>query len=58
MSASEQLERLLYILPAAARTDGAHVDELARALNVDRETVLHDLAQATARAYYHACRLR
>jgi proteasome accessory factor C len=52
MSASEQLERLLYILPVAARQDGATVDELARALNVDRETVLHDLEQATARAYY------
>ena len=52
MSASDQLERLLYILPAASRLGGATVDELARALDVDRQAVLHDLEQATARAYY------
>ena len=53
MPASEQLERLLYILPVAAREGGVRVDELARALDVSPETVLHDLEQATARAYYH-----
>jgi len=53
MPASEQLERLLYILPVAAREGGVPADELARALGVSRETVLHDLEQATARAYYH-----
>lgn len=47
-----RLERLLYILPAAARQDGARLDELARALGVQPAEVLRDLEEATARAYY------
>lgn len=53
MSADVQLERLLYILPAAARPDGARIDDLARALDVTPETVLQDIEAATTRAYYH-----
>jgi proteasome accessory factor C len=52
-TAEAQLERILYILPAAARKGGARIEELARALDVDAATVLHDLDAAAARAYYH-----
>lgn len=52
MSATDRLERILYILPAAARADGVALAELARALGVDEQTILRDLEEATARAYY------
>lgn len=53
MSADVQFERLLYILPVAARPDGVRIDDLARALGVTPETVLQDIEIATTRAYYH-----
>ena len=53
MPADEQLERLLYILPVAARGEGVHVGELARALGTTAGTVLADLEAATNRIYYH-----
>ena len=53
MPASDQLERILYILPAAARGEGAPLEELARTLGVDASTILDDVEQVTARAYYH-----
>lgn len=53
MRADLQLERLLYILPVAARDEGARIDELARALGVEPATVLHDLNAAMTRAFYH-----
>lgn len=52
-TAGDRLERILYILPAAARANGVALDELAAALDVDPGTVLRDLEQATARAFYH-----
>jgi proteasome accessory factor C len=52
-TAQAQLERILYILPVAARSDGVAIDDLARALHVAPQTILRDLEQATARAYYH-----
>jgi predicted DNA-binding transcriptional regulator YafY len=52
-SSSTQLDRILYILPVAARQNGASVSELARALEVDGGTVLGELGQAVTRAYYH-----
>jgi proteasome accessory factor C len=52
-TAAAQLERILYILPAAARTDGVAVDVLASALGVDPATVLHDIEQVSTRAFYH-----
>jgi proteasome accessory factor C len=52
-SSAAQLERLLYILPVAARQDGVTLAELAHALGVDQRTVLHELEQAMTRAYYH-----
>jgi proteasome accessory factor C len=52
-SAGEQLQRILYILPTAARNGGARIDDLARDLEVTPERVLADLEEATARAYHH-----
>jgi proteasome accessory factor C len=52
-SAGDQLERILCILPTAARSGGALVDDLARELDVTPERVLADLEEATARAYHH-----
>lgn len=52
-SATEQLERILYLLPAAARDGGVAIDELASALGVEPRDVLRDIGQVTARAYYH-----
>jgi proteasome accessory factor C len=50
-TAQAQLERLLYILPAAARQNGVRVAELARALDVEPDVVLRDLREATARSF-------
>lgn len=52
-TAEAQLERILYILPAAAREGGADIDELARALGVEAAVVLRDLEEATARTFHH-----
>ncbi|NJD08979.1 MAG: WYL domain-containing protein [Gemmatimonadetes bacterium] len=52
-TARARLERLLYILPAAARAaDGISIAELASALGVGPGLVLEDLQEATARSYY------
>jgi predicted DNA-binding transcriptional regulator YafY len=51
-TADAKLERILYILPAAARGE-IRIEEIARALDVDAATVLRDLEDATARAFYH-----
>ncbi|HSJ24866.1 MAG TPA: WYL domain-containing protein [Longimicrobiales bacterium] len=53
-TAVEQLQRILHVLPAAAREGGVAVDELAEQLDVTPERVLADLEEATARAYHHA----
>lgn len=52
-TAAEQLDRLLYILPVAAREGGCRLDELARALGTTVTQVMRDLEEVTARAYYH-----
>jgi hypothetical protein len=52
-TAKAQLERILHILPAAARDEGVPLRDLARALDVDQKTVLRDIEHVTARAYYH-----
>lgn len=51
--AADQLTRILYIIPAAAREGGVDLDELARTLEVDRQAVIRDLTEVTDRAYYH-----
>ena len=52
-TAEAQLERILYILPAAGRPGGTTLTALAAALGVSRETVAQDIEQVTAREYYH-----
>jgi predicted DNA-binding transcriptional regulator YafY len=52
-TAHERLERILYILPAAARQGGATLAELARALETDVATIIADIEHVTAREYYH-----
>lgn len=52
-AAAEQLRRILYILPAAAREDGVRLADLARELGVDEARVLRDLEEVTARSFYH-----
>ena len=52
-TADAQLERILYILPVAARGTGVALDTLARELHVTPQTILRDLQQATDRAFYH-----
>lgn len=52
-TAQARLERLLYVLPAAASAaDGVPITELAEALAVPPALLLDDLQEATARAYY------
>jgi predicted DNA-binding transcriptional regulator YafY len=51
-SAGDQLERILKILPFAARDDGASVSELAETLGASAERVLRDVEQVVERAYY------
>ncbi len=51
-TAADQLERLLYLLPAASE-EPLSLDEAAERLEVDRQTILDDLADVTAREYYH-----
>lgn len=52
-TAEEQLERVLYILPAGACEGGASLAELAATLGVRQDRVLGDLEEVTSRAYYH-----
>lgn len=52
VTAADRLERILYILPAACREGGVAIRELASRLGVDESTILADLAEVTARAYY------
>jgi predicted DNA-binding transcriptional regulator YafY len=51
--AAERLERILHILPAASAEGGVALERVARELDVEPATVLADLADVTARAYYH-----
>jgi len=52
-TARERLERILHVLPAASRADGAALGDLARTLGASEERILEDLEEVTARAYYH-----
>jgi proteasome accessory factor C len=52
-TAEDQLQRILYILPAAARNDGIAITDLAQELGVPVERVVADLEEATARTYLH-----
>jgi predicted DNA-binding transcriptional regulator YafY len=52
-TAEAQLERILYILPAACRPGGTTIAALAEALGVSEDTVARDIEQVTAREFYH-----
>lgn len=51
--ADARMERLLHVIPAASRPDGASLAELAVALHTTTGRILEDLEEVTARAYYH-----
>ncbi len=51
--AAGQLDRILFILPSAAREGGAKLDDLARCLYVTREDLVADITTVTTRAFYH-----
>ena len=51
-SAGDQLDRILKILPFAARDEGASVSELAETLGVSPKRVLQDVEEVVERAYY------
>jgi predicted DNA-binding transcriptional regulator YafY len=51
-TADARLERLLYVLPAAMRQEGAGLGELARALDTTEQRILEDLEEVTSRIYY------
>jgi proteasome accessory factor C len=52
-TAEARLERLLHVLPAAGRPDGALLSDLTRDLDATPERILEDLEEVTARVYYH-----
>jgi proteasome accessory factor C len=51
-TAEQKLNRLLYLLPAAARPEGVELGALAEALGVDRKKAGRDAIEASDRAYY------
>lgn len=51
-TADARLERLLYVLPAAMREEGAALSELAEALETTEERIAEDLEELTSRVYY------
>jgi len=53
MSATDRLQRVLYILAVASRKEGVRLDELANTLGVDIPTIVHDIREVTAREFYH-----
>lgn len=52
-TAADRLTRLLHVLPAAARPEGAALDELAEALGTTRARIVEDVRDVTDRAFYH-----
>jgi proteasome accessory factor C len=53
-TAERRLQRLLLVLPSAARTaGGAPLDELAALVDASPREVLDDLEEAATRAFYH-----
>jgi proteasome accessory factor C len=52
-TAADQLRRVLYLLPLASRDGGVLLTDAASALDVDVATLQRDVADVTARAFYH-----
>lgn len=53
MTAEAQLERLLWLIPAASGSEGSPLEDLARAMHATVDDVLHDVDALTARSFYH-----
>lgn len=53
-TAEARFQRLLHVLPAASRKEGAALPDLAAALGTSEKRILDDIEQVTARAYYHS----
>lgn len=53
-TAEHKLNRILYLLPAAARPGGVELGALAEAMGVDRTKAGRDAIEAIARGDYHA----
>lgn len=51
-TAQKRLERILLLLPEAAREGGVPIDEMGRALGVDVEDLVDDLREVEDREYY------
>lgn len=52
MTAEAQLERLLWLIPAASGEEGSSLEELAAAMQSTVDDVMRDIEALTARAYY------
>ncbi|MDX1578199.1 MAG: hypothetical protein R3266_06930, partial [Gemmatimonadota bacterium] len=52
-TASDRLQRILYLLPVAGAEEGAPIEGLCDDLGVSRKVLLDDIAEVTAREYYH-----
>jgi predicted DNA-binding transcriptional regulator YafY len=52
-TALDRMERILQILPHAAREGGIGYDELARIIGADRDQIERDLTEVTDREFYH-----
>ena len=52
-TAADQLERILYVIPRAAREDGVAIFELERGLGVPWSRIREDLTAFIERVYYH-----
>ena len=50
---TERLDRILHILPLAARDGGVKLTDLARALDCEPADIMRDLQEVTAREFYH-----
>ena len=53
MTAEAQLERLLWLIPAASGEDGSPLAELAAAMHSSVDAVMRDIETLTSRAFYH-----
>lgn len=53
MTAEAQLERLLWLIPAASGKEGLPLGELAAAMGSTVEEIMRDVEALTARAFYH-----
>ncbi len=52
-AADERLERILLLIPLAARDEASSLDDLAAELGMTPEQVLADIEEVVAREYYH-----